>query len=67
MKNVEVGDVVIPLFLSECGECEVCTKGKTNLCMKYPIRLSGLMPDNTSRISVRGQTAYHLMSCATWC
>ncbi|XP_028794544.1 alcohol dehydrogenase-like 1 [Neltuma alba] len=67
VKNVKVGDMVIPLYLSECGECEVCIKGKTNLCMRYPIRLNGLMADNTSRMSVRGQKAYHLMSCATWC
>ncbi|KAK4256059.1 hypothetical protein QN277_008972 [Acacia crassicarpa] len=25
------------------------------------------MPDDTSRITVRGHKAYHLMSCATWC
>ncbi|KAI9081505.1 hypothetical protein K1719_036526 [Acacia pycnantha] len=65
VKNVEVGDVVIPLYISECGECEVCIKGKTNLCMKYPIRLSGLMPDDTSRMSVRAIDAAHgsFISC----
>ncbi|XP_054812309.1 8-hydroxygeraniol oxidoreductase-like isoform X2 [Prosopis cineraria] len=67
VKNVKVGDVVIPLYLGECQECEECIKGKTNLCRTYPIRLTGLMPDNTSRMSVRGHKAYHLMSCATWC
>ncbi|KAF7836538.1 alcohol dehydrogenase-like 2 [Senna tora] len=25
------------------------------------------MPDDTSRMRVRGKTAYHVLSCATWC
>ncbi|XP_028763082.1 alcohol dehydrogenase-like 2 [Neltuma alba] len=67
VKNVEAGDMVIPLCISECGECEVCIKGKSNICMRYPIRFNGLMADNTSRMRVRGQKAYHCMRCATWC
>ncbi|XLR10940.1 hypothetical protein S83_038878, partial [Arachis hypogaea] len=32
----------------------------------YPLSLTGLMPDNTSRMSCRGQRLYHPLSCATW-
>ncbi|KAK7404282.1 hypothetical protein VNO78_05053 [Psophocarpus tetragonolobus] len=49
----------------ECQECENCVSGKTNLCQTYPIRLTGLMADNTSRMSIRGQRLHHVLSCAT--
>ncbi|KAK7258170.1 hypothetical protein RIF29_32673 [Crotalaria pallida] len=64
--NVKEGDMVIPTYIGECKECENCLSGKTNLCLTYPIRVTGLMPDNTSRMSIRGQKVYHLLSCATW-
>ncbi|KAM4076779.1 hypothetical protein ACJW30_12G090300 [Castanea mollissima] len=38
----------------------------TNLCLEYPVRSSGLMPDETSRMSIRGQKLYHAFSCSTW-
>ncbi|XP_054813105.1 8-hydroxygeraniol oxidoreductase-like isoform X2 [Prosopis cineraria] len=65
--DLKVGDVVIPVYIGECGECENCASGESNMCMRYPLRVSGLMPDDTSRISIRGQKAYHLFTCSTWC
>lgn len=64
--NLKEGDFIIPTYIGECEECENCVSGKTNLCLTHPVRLTGLMPDNTSRLSVRGQTLYHVLSCATW-
>ena len=32
--SVSPGDHVIPLYTPECGECEFCQSGKTNLCQK---------------------------------
>ena len=29
--SLKVGDHVIPLYTPECGECEYCLSGKTNL------------------------------------
>ncbi|XP_057456829.1 CYP enzymes assisting alcohol dehydrogenase-like [Lotus japonicus] len=66
VKSLKEGDVVIPTYIGECQECENCVSGKTNLCLTYPIRLTGLMPDNTSRMSIRGQRLHHVLSCATW-
>ncbi|KAF7833252.1 alcohol dehydrogenase-like 2 [Senna tora] len=65
--NVKVGDVVIPTFIGECQECENCISKETNMCLKYPPTFNGLMLDNTSRMSIRGQRLYQLFSCATWC
>jgi S-(hydroxymethyl)glutathione dehydrogenase/alcohol dehydrogenase len=64
--NLKEGDFILPTYIGECGECENCVSEKTNLCLTHPVRLTGLMPDNTSRLSVRGQKLYHVLSCATW-
>ncbi|KAL5053928.1 hypothetical protein RYX36_034610 [Vicia faba] len=64
--NLKEGDFIIPTYIGECEECENCVSGKTNLCLRHHVRLNGLMPDNTSRLSVRGQRLYHVLSCATW-
>ncbi|KAJ9185633.1 hypothetical protein P3X46_005239 [Hevea brasiliensis] len=66
VKDLKEGDVVIPTFIGECQECEYCISGRTNFCLKYPLTISGLMPDNTSRMSIRGQKLYHFFSCSTW-
>lgn len=64
--DLKKGDVVIPAYVGECGECENCNSEKTNLCLRYPVFLNGLLPDGTSRMSIRGQALYHLLSCSTW-
>ncbi|KAL4595671.1 hypothetical protein ACB092_12G107700 [Castanea dentata] len=64
--DLKEGDLVIPTYIGECYECENCISEKTNLCLKYPVPLSGLMPDETSRMSVRGQKLYHSFTCSTW-
>ncbi|KAK7404283.1 hypothetical protein VNO78_05054 [Psophocarpus tetragonolobus] len=66
VRNLKEGDVVIPTYIGECQECENCVSDKTNLCLTYPVRWTGLMPDNTSRMSMGGQRVYHVLSCATW-
>ena len=64
---MEEGDLVIPAYVAECKTCENCMSEKSNLCLKYPLSYNGLMLDGTSRMSIRGQTAYHEFSCSTWC
>ncbi|XP_051137809.1 8-hydroxygeraniol oxidoreductase-like isoform X2 [Andrographis paniculata] len=66
VRNVKPGDTVMLLYLGECGECLNCGSGRTNLCHKYPLGFSGLMPDGTSRMSVAGEIIYHHFSCSTW-
>lgn len=66
VKDLKEGDLVIPTSLGECEDCENCLSGKTNLCLKYPVPTSGLMPDETSRMSIRGQRLYHAFTCSTW-
>lgn len=65
--SVKVGDKVIPLYTPECGECNFCTSGKTNLCQKIRVTQGqGLMPDGTSRFSLNGKPIFHYMGTSTF-
>ncbi len=65
--SVKPGDHVIPLYTAECGECEFCQSGKTNLCVSVrETQGKGLMPDGTTRFSYNGQPLYHYMGCSTF-
>lgn len=65
--SLKVGDHVIPLYTPECGVCSFCTSGKTNLCQAIrATQGKGLMPDGTSRFSLRGKTIFHYMGTSTF-
>ena len=59
--SVRPDDHVIPLYIPECGQCKFCKSGRTNLC--GAIRTTqgkGVMPDGSSRFSVKGKTDFPL-------
>ena len=61
------GDRVIPLYTPECRQCEYCLSGKTNLCQAIRVTQGrGVMPDGTSRFSLRGETVFHYMGTSTF-
>ncbi|WP_018294691.1 S-(hydroxymethyl)glutathione dehydrogenase/class III alcohol dehydrogenase [Mariprofundus ferrooxydans] len=65
--TLKKGDHVIPLYIPECGECEYCTSGKTNLCQRVrETQGRGLMPDGTSRLSKDGKPIFHYMGTSTF-
>ena len=65
--SLKPGDHVIPLYTPECGECEYCRSGKTNLCQKIRVTQGrGLMPDGTSRFSLGGKPILHYMGTSTF-
>ena len=65
--SVKPGDHVIPLYTPECGECEYCKSGRTNLCQKIRVTQGkGLMPDGTSRFSIKGKPILHYMGTSTF-
>ncbi|PID46147.1 MAG: S-(hydroxymethyl)glutathione dehydrogenase/class III alcohol dehydrogenase [Proteobacteria bacterium] len=67
VKNLSVGDHVIPLYIAECGDCEYCNGTKSNLCQTIaPTIWTGFMPDGTRRFKSRGQDIYHYMGCSTF-
>ncbi|KPB02810.1 S-(hydroxymethyl)glutathione dehydrogenase/class III alcohol dehydrogenase [Ahrensia marina] len=67
VKDLKVGDHVIPLYTPECRECEYCLNPKTNLCQKIrSTQGQGVMPDGTSRFSYKGEKLLHYMGCSTF-
>lgn len=67
VKNLEVGDHVIPLYIAECGDCEYCNGSKSNLCQTIaPTIWTGFMPDGTRRFKSGGKDLYHYMGCSTF-
>tara|TARA_Y100001936_G_scaffold217207_1_gene228961 strand:- start:1270 stop:2394 length:1125 start_codon:yes stop_codon:yes gene_type:complete len=68
VKDLKVGDHVIPLYTPECRECEYCLNPKTNLCQAIrETQGKGLMPDGTSRFSMsNGSPILHYMGCSTF-
>lgn len=67
VSSVRAGDHVIPLYTPECGACDFCTSGKTNLCQAIRVTQGqGLMPDGTSRFSHNGKPLYHYMGTSTF-
>ncbi len=65
--SIEVGDHVIPLYIPECRHCKFCTSGKTNLCSALlATQGQGLMPDGTSRLSLKGKPLLHYMGTSTF-
>ena len=68
VKDLKVGDHVIPLYTAECRECEYCLHPKTNLCQSIrETQGRGVMPDGTSRFSMLdGTPILHYMGCSTF-
>src|SRR4051812_14831738 len=65
--SVAPGDHVIPLYTPECRACKSCLSRKTNLCTAIrATQGKGVMPDGTSRFSIRGQKIHHYMGCSTF-
>jgi S-(hydroxymethyl)glutathione dehydrogenase / alcohol dehydrogenase len=65
--SVKPGDHVIPLYTPECGKCKFCTSGRTNLCQAIRATQGrGLMPDGTSRFSIKGKPVLHYMGTSTF-
>eukprot|EP01086_Lenisia_limosa_P002784 TRINITY_DN16800_c0_g1_i1.p1 TRINITY_DN16800_c0_g1~~TRINITY_DN16800_c0_g1_i1.p1 ORF type:complete len:376 (+),score=104.50 TRINITY_DN16800_c0_g1_i1:1-1128(+) len=67
VKDLKVGDHVIPCYVPECKECDYCKHPKTNLCQKIRVTQGkGLMPDGSSRLSCNGKQLLHYMGTSTF-
>jgi S-(hydroxymethyl)glutathione dehydrogenase / alcohol dehydrogenase len=65
--SVKTGDHVIPLYTPECRQCPSCLSRKTNLCTAIrSTQGQGVMPDGTSRFSLRGEKLHHYMGTSTF-
>ncbi len=67
VQSLSVGDHVIPLYTPECRGCKSCLSRKTNLCTAIrATQGKGMMPDGTSRFSIKGRPIHHYMGCSTF-
>src|SRR5437868_7068026 len=67
VSSVAPGDHVILLYTPECRACKSCLSRKTNLCTAIrATQGKGLMPDGTSRFSIKGKPIHHYMGCSTF-
>jgi len=65
--SLRPGDHVIPLYTPECRACKTCLSRKSNLCTAIrATQGKGLMPDGTSRFSIKGRPVHHYMGCSTF-
>src|SRR3954466_7042102 len=65
--SVRAGDHVIPLYTPECRQCPSCLSRKTNLCTAIRgTQGQGVMPDGSSRFSIKGEKLHHYMGCSTF-
>ena len=65
--SVAPGDHVVLLYTPECRQCKSCLSRKTNLCTAIrATQGKGLMPDGTSRFSIKGKPIHHYMGCSTF-
>ncbi|TKY57071.1 Alcohol dehydrogenase 7 [Spatholobus suberectus] len=62
------GDVVVPIFLPDCGECIDCKSSKSNLCSEFPFQVSPWMPRHgTSRFTdLKGEIIHHFLSVSSF-
>lgn len=68
--SVAVGDHVVTLFSPECGTCDNCRSGKTNICTAIREQQGlGYLPDGTPRLSRESDgdgELRHFMGCSTF-
>ncbi|MEM7248041.1 MAG: alcohol dehydrogenase catalytic domain-containing protein [Acidobacteriota bacterium] len=66
--DVAVGDHVVTLFSPECGRCDHCRSGKTNICTAIrAMQGQGYLPDGTPRLSHEGEGELrHFMGTSTF-
>ncbi|KAJ4967566.1 hypothetical protein NE237_019415 [Protea cynaroides] len=66
--EVEKGDIVVPVFLANCGDCRDCKSEKSNVCSKIPFGIDPGMPkDGSSRFrDSNGEVINHFLGVSSF-
>ncbi|OEL33314.1 Alcohol dehydrogenase-like 7 [Dichanthelium oligosanthes] len=68
VEEVAVGDMVVPVFLAQCGNCADCLSARSNICSVLTY-LPGFMPrDGTTRFSLAatGEPVHNFLSVSSF-
>ena len=67
VEEVKEGDIVVPVFLGNCGECIDCNSPKSNSCSKFARQLFGMPRDGTSRFrDMKGEVLHHFFCVSSF-
>jgi S-(hydroxymethyl)glutathione dehydrogenase/alcohol dehydrogenase len=65
--SLKEGDHVVPLYISQCGQCPECSGDESNLCSALDdTYYDGVMQDGTSRFHHAGHDVRHFMGTSTF-
>ncbi|KAJ1382741.1 GroES-like superfamily [Sesbania bispinosa] len=69
VSDMEEGDIVVPIFNGECGECSYCKCEKTNMCERFGVNpmKKVMYGDGKSRFSTMdGKPIFHFLNTSTF-
>ncbi|KAL5982285.1 hypothetical protein ACLOJK_016356 [Asimina triloba] len=67
VEGFKYGDLVIPVFLSNCQECIDCKSTKSNLCSNHPFTVMPGMRDGSSRFTdARGEVLHNFLRVSSF-
>lgn len=69
VSDMEEGDIVVPIFNGECGECCYCKSEQTNMCERFGVNpMKKVMEsDGRSRFStIDGKPIFHFLNTSTF-
>ncbi|TKY63493.1 Alcohol dehydrogenase 3 [Spatholobus suberectus] len=69
VRDVKEGDLVVPIFNGECGDCKYCKCEKTNKCERFGVdaRKKVMVSDGATRFStVDGKPIFHFLNTSTF-
>lgn len=68
VEEVKEGDIVVPVFLANCGECRDCESTKSNNCSKFGNQIAFEMPrDGSSRFrDMKGEELHHFLCISSF-
>jgi len=60
VEGLEIGDHVVPSYVSPCGHCAACAEGRPALCAPATrSNLAGLLRSGTTRLHSNGERIHH--------
>ena len=60
VEGLSVGDHVVPVYVANCGRCDMCRVGRPALCQPATLaNKAGTLIDGTTRLHRKGQRIFH--------